>query len=218
MARATVAWPLTLPFSNNRKSNSCRFRCAARSNNGRDASPAIKIVVEGVTELLRLFSSKKSSDRDSIERNRGQMPSISCVEDVLEVIQDDYRRAYFLTGNFTVDIYAEDCLFEDPTIKFRGRDRYGQNLDLLVPFFDKASLELEKIQKDLSPETSSILASWKLRTYLKLPWRPLISIKGQTTYNLDKNYKITRHSESWNISAIEAIGQIFGFNSREIDV
>lgn len=39
------------------------------------------------------------SDRDSIERNRGQMPSISCVEDVLEVIQDDYRQAYFLTGN-----------------------------------------------------------------------------------------------------------------------
>lgn len=23
-------------------------------------------------------------------------------------------------GNFTVDIYAEDCLFEDPTIQFRG--------------------------------------------------------------------------------------------------
>lgn len=24
------------------------------------------------------------------------------------------------TGNFTPEIYAEDCLFEDPTIKFRG--------------------------------------------------------------------------------------------------
>ncbi|KAJ1701040.1 hypothetical protein LUZ63_000819 [Rhynchospora breviuscula] len=216
MARALVARPLTLPYSNNSEyNNSRRLWCTARSNNGRDASPAIKLAVEGVTELLRLFSSK--NPRESNARNREKMPPISCVEDVLEVIQDDYQRAYFLTGKFTLDIYAEDCLFEDPTIKFRGRERYGQNLDLLVPFFDNPSLELEEIQKDLCVETGSILASWKLRTYLKLPWRPLISIKGKTTYNLDQDYKIKRHSESWNISAIEAIGQIFGFSSREID-
>ncbi|KAJ4813107.1 hypothetical protein LUZ62_025673 [Rhynchospora pubera] len=224
MARALVPIPLTLPYSKNSKyNNSRRFWCAASYNNGRDASPAIKLAVEGVTELLRLFSSKNPrvkknyKNRESNARNVEKMPPISCVEDVLEIIQDDYQRAYFLTGKFTPDIYAEDCLFEDPTIKFRGRERYGQNLDLLVPFFHNPSLELEEIQKDLSVETGSILASWKLRTYLKLPWRPLISIKGKTTYNLDKDYKIIRHSESWNISAIEAIGQIFGFNSREID-
>ncbi|KAJ3705420.1 hypothetical protein LUZ61_009125 [Rhynchospora tenuis] len=216
MARALLPRPLTLASSNNSKHNSRRFWCAARSNNDRDASPVIKLAVEGVTELLRLFSSK--NPRESNARNREKMPAISCVEDVLEVIQDDYQRAYFLTGKFTPDIYAEDCLFEDPTIKFRGRERYGQNLDLLVPFFDNPSLELEEIQKDLCIETSSILASWKLRTYLKLPWRPLISIKGKTTYNLDQGYKIIRHSESWNISAIEAIGQIFGFSSRENDL
>lgn len=36
--------------------------------------------------------------RDFSERNRGEVPSVSCVEDVLEVIKDDYREAYFLTG------------------------------------------------------------------------------------------------------------------------
>lgn len=30
---------------------------------------------------------------------------------------------------------------------FLGRDRYSQNLELLVPFFDHSSLELEKIDK-----------------------------------------------------------------------
>ena len=84
-----------------------------------------------------------------------------------------------ISGNFTLGIYAEDCLFEDPTIKFRGmqknanntrivprsmhpylprtnfriplysvgRSRYSQNLDLLVPFFDSPSLQLENIDK-----------------------------------------------------------------------
>ncbi|XP_020095892.1 PHD finger protein 20-like protein 1 isoform X2 [Ananas comosus] len=124
-------------------------------------------------------------------------------------------------GNFTADIYAEDCLFEDPTIRFRGRDLYSRNLDLLVPFFDCPSLELEAIEKAIKKgsnyEINFILATWKLRTYLKFPWRPLIAIGGQTTYDLGKDFKIIRHAESWNISALEAIGQIFTLASRDID-
>ncbi|KAJ6973996.1 hypothetical protein NC653_030143 [Populus alba x Populus x berolinensis] len=58
-------------------------------------------------------------------------------------------------------------------------------------------------------ETYFVLARWKLRTYLKFPWRPLISIDGSTVYELDNKLKIVRHAESWNVSALEAIGQIF---------
>jgi hypothetical protein len=33
--------------------------------------------------------------------------------------------SYFVChlGNFTSSIYAEDCIFEDPTIKFSGKNR-----------------------------------------------------------------------------------------------
>ncbi|CAK9165849.1 unnamed protein product [Ilex paraguariensis] len=90
-----------------------------------------------------------------------------------------------------------------------GKDLYSRNLKLLVPFFDYPSIELRMIEKGIDSKTQFILASWKLRTYLKLPWRPLISIDGRTVYDLNNEFKIVRHSESWNISALEAIGQIF---------
>ncbi|KAJ3670230.1 hypothetical protein LUZ60_010554 [Juncus effusus] len=203
---------LHLPSSHSRKI-SRRSWCAARSEKGSgDTSSVVKIAVEGATEILRLFSPMKS--RDFME-SKIEGSSVNSVDDVVAVLKADYKQAYFLTGDFTFGIYSEDCLFEDPTIKFRGRERYAQNLDLLVPFFENPSLELEQIEKGFDYGTSFILASWKLRTNLKFPWRPLIHIRGKTTYDVDNDFKIVRHSESWSISAIEAIAQIFAFNSRD---
>ncbi|KAK4339539.1 hypothetical protein RND71_041001 [Anisodus tanguticus] len=45
--------------------------------------------------------------------------------------------------------------------------------------------------------TEVIVAYWKLRTSLKLPWRPLISVYGNTVYTLDEQLKIVKHVESW---------------------
>ncbi|KAK3126662.1 hypothetical protein QOZ80_7AG0560270 [Eleusine coracana subsp. coracana] len=177
-----------------------------------DAPPVVRAAVSAVTELLRALSpNSNKKPRDAVEDEGAELdrPPCASVEDVLAVLQDDYRRAYFLTGDFTPGIYTEDCLFEDPTIKFRGRSRYAQNLDLLVPFFDSPSLQLENIEKGLRVETKFIKATWILRTYLRLPWRPLVAIRGNTTYDLNEDYKVTRHSESWDVSALEAIGQIF---------
>jgi len=174
-----------------------------------DAPPVVRAAVGAVTELLRAIAPNKTP-RDAAEQGEApDPPPCGSVEDVLALLEDDYRRAYFLTGDFTPGIYTEDCLFEDPTIKFRGLSRYSQNLDLLVPFFDSPSLELENIEKVLRVETKFVKATWKLRTYLRLPWRPLIAIRGNTTYDLNEDYKVVRHSESWDVSALEAISQIF---------
>ncbi|KAK3019454.1 hypothetical protein RJ639_005138 [Escallonia herrerae] len=89
------------------------------------------------------------------------------------------------------------------------RELYSRNLKLLVPFFDQPSITLQKIDKGAEADTNIVLAFWKLRTYLKLPWRPLISVDGSTTYELDDEFKVIRHAESWNVSALEAVGQIF---------
>ncbi|XP_068493028.1 uncharacterized protein [Phaseolus vulgaris] len=120
----------------------------------------LKIVVTGVTELLRLFS--PSFDQSSFEKQSDQFP-ISTVDDVLSIIKSDYDNAYFVTGNFTSSIYAENCIFEDPTIKFRGRELYARNLKLLVPFFDQASIILQKIEKSLMEKTTIfVLSKWSL--------------------------------------------------------
>ncbi|RVW27441.1 hypothetical protein CK203_094345 [Vitis vinifera] len=99
---------------------------------------------------------------------------------------------------------------------YSGKDLYSRNLKLLVPFFDHPSIALQKIEKGSNSETKFVLASWKLRTYLKLPWRPLISIAGSTVYDLNDEFKIVRHAESWNISALQAVGQIFTPSLRRL--
>ncbi|PHT41133.1 hypothetical protein CQW23_19987 [Capsicum baccatum] len=169
----------------------------------------LKLAVTGVTELLRLLSSPTRNRLEIYDEEGDEDPLVSNVDDVLKIIKLDYENAYFVTGLFTSGIYAEDCIFEDPTIKFRGRDLYSRNLQLLVPFFDSPSIKLEKIEKGNDSNAEAIMAYWKLRTSLKLPWRPLISVDGNTVYDLDEKLKIVKHVESWNISALEAVGQIF---------
>ncbi|PKI67948.1 hypothetical protein CRG98_011544 [Punica granatum] len=158
------------------------------------SSPAtvslLKIAVSGVTELLRILSplSKRRSGQESFEQI--DEISVSGIDDVVSILESDYEKAYFVTGIFSSGIYAEDCVFEDPTIRFRGRDLYQRNLKLLVPFFDQPSIELKNIEKGEDAEEKFILATWKLRSYLRLPWRPLISIDGRTVYELDNNFEV----------------------------
>ncbi|XP_062178316.1 uncharacterized protein LOC133883117 isoform X3 [Alnus glutinosa] len=144
----------------------------------------LKLAVSGVTELLRLFSSSRSERVDDKKREE---ISVSGVNDVVMILKSDYENAYFVTG----------------------KALYSRNLKLLVPFFDRPSIGLQKIDKGINSKTNFVLATWKLRTYLKLPWKPLICIDGSTVYELDDKFNIVRHAESWNVSALEAIGQIF---------
>ncbi|XP_022744251.1 uncharacterized protein LOC111295138 [Durio zibethinus] len=204
--RTTTQSPLNL-----QRVHGARCCSVTPENENKTKTPQLlRLAVSGVTELLRLFpsSTKDRVDDEPNTRDRDGI-SVSDVADVLRILESDYENAYFVTGNFTSAIYAEDCIFEDPTIRFRGKELYSRNLKLLVPFFDRPSIGLQKIEKGVNTEMNFVLATWRLRTYLKLPWRPLISIDGSTFYELDEKFTIVRHAESWNVSALEAIGQIF---------
>ncbi|MED6187622.1 hypothetical protein PIB30_078137 [Stylosanthes scabra] len=136
-------------FFSNTSSNSknSRRKC---SNSETETPPILKVAVSAVAELLRLFSPSNqtsSLSQDTEEELPDEFP-LSSVDDALNIIRSDYDKAYFVTGNFTYSIYAENCIFEDPTIKFRGRELYARNLKLLVPFFDCASIRLQKIEKE----------------------------------------------------------------------
>ncbi|CAB4285157.1 unnamed protein product [Prunus armeniaca] len=210
---ASVRLPMLLQsktFRGTRCSSAAPDNNRNNNNHKRDTPQVLKIAVSGVTELLRLLSSFSKTTRLNGVSDKGTDEfSVSGIDEVLMILKSDYENAYFVTGIFTSAIYAEDCIFEDPTIRFRGKELYSRNLKLLVPFFESPSIGLEKIEKGINSEASFVLATWKLRTYLKLPWRPLISIDGSTVYDLDDKFKIVRHAECWNVSAIEAIGQLF---------
>ncbi|TYH60289.1 hypothetical protein ES332_D08G282800v1 [Gossypium tomentosum] len=208
--RTTTQSPLNL----HRVHGGARWCCCSVSpenENKTRTPPLLRLAVSGVTELLRLFSSSAQGNRADYQLKSEDRDenSASDIDDVLRILKADYENAYFVTGNFSSAIYAEDCLFEDPTIRFRGKELYSRNLKLLVPFFDSPSIRLQKIEKGANMETDFVAATWRLRTYLKLPWRPLISVNGSTIYELDEKLKIVRHAESWDVTALEAIGQIF---------
>ncbi|GMY21020.1 hypothetical protein FCV25MIE_16261 [Fagus crenata] len=139
------------------------------------------VAAEATFELFRSVPLERESDKEREEI------AVSGIDDVVMILKSDYENAYFVTG----------------------KELYSRNLKLLVPFFDNPSIGLQKIKKGINSKTNFVYATWKLRTYLKLPWRPLICIDGSTIYELDDEFKIVKHAESWNVSALEAIGQIF---------
>ncbi|CAN0920491.1 hypothetical protein LINGRAHAP2_LOCUS32073 [Linum grandiflorum] len=210
-SRIRCSSPSIEPPHNERINNSS---AGGKSRAPETKTPSIlKFAVSGVTEVLRLFS---SSSKDRLQKGdvtvtgeSDEAISALSVDGVVRILRIDYENAYFVTGSFTSGLYVEDCLFEDPTIRFRGTDLYSRNLKLLVPFFEHPSIELQSIEKDVNCSTNLVLATWKLRTYLRFPWRPLISIDGVTVYELNEDLQIVRHTESWNVSALEALGQIF---------
>ncbi|XP_057826122.2 uncharacterized protein LOC131037897 isoform X2 [Cryptomeria japonica] len=160
----------------------------------KEVNPFLKFAVGAVTEILRIFNRKDSSE--IVSAATPSDVSVADVDDLIAVLESDYNRSYFLTGEFTTSIYAEDCCFVDPTIKFND------------------------VQEGIC--INGICSCWSHflrihpccflalnRTYLKFPWRPLISLEGSTIYDLNDNLKIINHAESWSISPFEAITQIF---------
>ncbi|XP_074311471.1 uncharacterized protein LOC141647248 [Silene latifolia] len=201
--------------SNYKRINTIRSCSNPPTNNSKNQTPSLlKFAVSTVTEVLRIFSSGNNNGMDKVMTKEKEEFSVSGVDDVLDILKSDYDNAYFVTGTFSSSIYDGDCLFEDPTIKFRGTELYSRNIQLLVPFFEQPSIVLKNIDKGVNSDRDFVLATWSLRTYLKLPWRPLIAVEGSTIYDLNDEYKIVRHAESWNISALEAVGQIFTPGSR----
>eukprot|EP00897_Mesotaenium_endlicherianum_P001103 jgi/Mesen1/10994/ME000097S10573 len=118
-----------------------------------------------------------------------------------------------------------------------GLQRWRRNVRLLEPFFEEPSVALHSIIAQacaalfLSSSSAcrvqeeegggrAFVTQWRLRTYLKFPWRPLIDIDGSTKHSLDetntKASAVVRHVESWGVSASKALGQMFVASDRAL--
>ncbi|GKV40220.1 hypothetical protein SLEP1_g47889 [Rubroshorea leprosula] len=114
-------WTTHQSSFNSQKAHRARCCSAAPGNgNGSKTPPLLKLAVSGVTELLRLFSFSEARRVNEVSTRETDEILVSGVDDVLGVLKADYKNAYFVTGVFTSTIYADDCLFEDPTIRFRA--------------------------------------------------------------------------------------------------
>ena len=143
-----------------------------------------------------------------VKRVGGDKRTDLTAEKVRDQLERDLRDGqYFVTGNLTREIFADDCRFTDPTNDVVGLSRYLTALGLL---FDPAtsSVDLYDI-KVTSPDT--VEADWQLQGYLRFPWKPRVEpYSGHTVYSLDPETKLVRSQfQTWNISGAKAIAESF---------
>ena len=64
----------------------------------------------------------------------------------------------------------------------------------------------------------TLRAAWRLKTGVALPWRPLVDVRGVTTYELEAveggdggdngRLRVVVHTEAWRTPALVAVGQL----------
>lgn len=136
----------------------------------------------------------------------GKQTNLS-VEQVKEIIENDIRKGqYYVTGNLTPSIYRDNCKFTDPTTVVTGVNKYVAAVRLL---FDPDLSQQELLSIDVTgPRTIEV--NWRLGGYLKLPWKPHITpYEGSTRYTLGDDGLIESHDETWNISLLTALLELF---------
>ncbi|MEW5301011.1 MAG: hypothetical protein WDW36_003895 [Sanguina aurantia] len=183
-------------------------------------SPFVTGLVGAVTEVLRVLGVGKEQYQRVISAPLTKPPvPLGDVQELVLRIRSDFDNNYFITGIIDDTIYDSNCYFADPTVNFYGLDLWKRNLQLIVPFLVEPEVVMTSVQRlgvSTSPERLSyacvgkLQTQWRLRTYLSLPWQPLVDILGATIYTLDPtNTRVVKHVERWNISSWEALGQIF---------
>eukprot|EP01025_Chloroclados_australasicus_P055705 TRINITY_DN6810_c0_g1_i6.p2 TRINITY_DN6810_c0_g1~~TRINITY_DN6810_c0_g1_i6.p2 ORF type:complete len:262 (-),score=13.99 TRINITY_DN6810_c0_g1_i6:397-1119(-) len=106
-------------------------------------------------------------------------------EKIMATLEKDLKEGqYFVTGNLTPEIFADDCRFKDPTNDITGLNRYINALKIL--FDPDRSLVTLKSIRVVSP--TQIEAEWKLGGFLKFPWNPKIPAgNGMTKWTLNED-------------------------------
>eukprot|EP00965_Chrysotila_dentata_P056622 1878472-Pleurochrysis_carterae.AAC.6 len=66
-------------------------------------------------------------------------------------------------------------------------------------------------------DETQIKATWRMKGEIALPWAPVIDLTGSTVFTYDplKGNRITEYTESWDISAASALGQLLRPGARE---
>jgi Uncharacterized conserved protein (DUF2358) len=152
-------------------------------------------------------------------------------DELLDRIRNDYtEKNYLWTGNLDVAAFDPQCAFQDPTLSFRGTDRFVQNVRNLRPIVDAivTSCRSDLISIRLNDDEGYVQTRWNMVGDLgRLPWRPRIDVVGQTKFwyrptplhpstvdieswgsNAEFAVVVVRYDEEWEIPAYRALLQL----------
>ena len=166
--------------------------------------------VEAFGNMFAGVQSKAADDTEKAllsERIDFAVPP-SSLRETLQRIQLDNDRSYFLSGDVDKLIYDPNCIFADPFVSFRGRDRFVDNLQNLGSFITNYSAKLlEYSVDDAVPEVQTKLM---VKLELNLPWKPVLAWPWGVKYSIDQqSFLVTEHIESWDIKPLDGVKQIF---------
>lgn len=124
------------------------------------------------------------------------------IEEVKKDVEADFvQRRYYITGDLTPSLYRPDCLFTDPTTRVASVERYTAAVKLL---FDPDNAQVDLLSMEVKDD-NHLFAKWRLQGYLKFPWHPYVApYTGTTLYTVGDDGLISRHEETWSISALDA--------------
>ncbi len=96
---------------------------------------------------------------------------------------------------------------------FIGRERFVENLSNLGSFitnYDAKMIKYEVIEEQGIKPTAEVKTKIMVKLELNLPWKPILAWPWGVTYTIDLySFSITKHIESWDITAWEGIKQLF---------
>ena len=135
---------------------------------------------------------------------------------LLELIRGDFvDRSYLWSGLITPEIYADGCVYEDPTLRFEGLAQFQRNLRNLDPlikrFVRDSSVTLYAIE---AKEGGGLIeARWRMRGRITAPWRPILDVSGTTRFffarqDADATFRVVMYKETWEEPVWRALGQL----------
>lgn len=152
-------------------------------------------------------SSTQSDTSTSASSAASKLTGLS-PQQLAERIRDDFvRKQYYVTGNLSSELFADDCLFTDPTIKVTGWKFYT---DAVKTLFDADQSKADLISLAVLDD-GDIELKWRLEGIIK-PWPGHPSIKpytGVTRYVQNSDGLIAKHLETWDTSIIDVFLSVF---------
>jgi hypothetical protein len=171
-----------------------------------DMNPLTRASWYAVETFGNVFGSKEKAESQATT-DFSKAPA--SLQETLTRIQLDNDRSYFLSGEVDKLIYDEDCVFADPFVSFKGRDRFVDNLANLGSFITKYSAKLLDYQV-ADDGSNEVKTKVMVKLELNLPWKPVLAWPWGVRYEIDADTNlITVHEESWDIAPVEGVKQIF---------
>jgi len=181
-----------------------------------DTSWGPKSIVSGLTAFVKVFTPAADAERLEARRlEREALPAVTPRQLTAKLREDFSERGYLFTGEISSEIYDDDCVFTDPTLSFVGLETFERNLAALQPILNVLLGDDRRVILRKGPELNrrdqSVEAQWRMSGAIRLPWKPRIELNGATKFSYDPSRKgrIVRYDETWEISAADALLQLF---------